>query len=92
VALFVSHCMRVTRRACVGCSACAPGLPCRHKGIDIVMIRENTEGEYSGIEHEVVPGVTEALKVCARVGGIFLVRCHAAATSPAVDDGGRGGC
>ena len=27
------------------------------------MIRENTEGEYSGIEHEVVPGVTEALKV-----------------------------
>ena len=39
------------------------GLPCRHNNIDIVMIRENTEGEYSGIEHEVVPGVTEALKV-----------------------------
>jgi isocitrate dehydrogenase (NAD+) len=30
------------------------------------MIRENTEGEYSGIEHEVVPGVTESLKVCLR--------------------------
>lgn len=28
------------------------------------MIRESTEGEYSGIEHEVVPGVTESLKVC----------------------------
>lgn len=39
------------------------GLPCRHENVDIVMIRENTEGEYSGIEHEVVPGVTESLKV-----------------------------
>jgi hypothetical protein len=28
-----------------------------------VTIRENTEGEYSGLEHEVVPGVVESLKV-----------------------------
>ena len=28
----------------------------RHKDIDIVVIRENTEGEYSGLEHEGVPG------------------------------------
>ncbi len=27
------------------------------------MCRENTEGEYSGLEHEVVPGVVESLKV-----------------------------
>ena len=27
--------------------------PCRHQGIDIAIIRENTEGEYSGLEHEV---------------------------------------
>ena len=26
---------------------------CRHQGIDIAIIRENTEGEYSGLEHEV---------------------------------------
>ena len=39
------------------------GLPTRHQNVDIVVIRENTEGEYSGLEHEVVPGVVESLKV-----------------------------
>lgn len=39
------------------------GLPTLHDGVDIVVIRENTEGEYSGLEHEVVPGVVESLKV-----------------------------
>ena len=33
-----------------------PGISTRHKDIDIVVIRENTEGEYSGLEHEGVPG------------------------------------
>jgi isocitrate dehydrogenase (NAD+) len=40
-----------------------PGLPTRHDNVDIAVIRENTEGEYSGLEHEVVPGVVESLKV-----------------------------
>ena len=40
-----------------------PGLSTRHRDVDIVIIRENTEGEYSGLEHEVVPGVVESLKV-----------------------------
>lgn len=40
-----------------------PGLPTRHEDVDIVVIRENTEGEYAGLEHEVVPGVVESLKV-----------------------------
>ncbi|THU46607.1 hypothetical protein C4D60_Mb09t06700 [Musa balbisiana] len=39
------------------------GLPTRHEKVDIVVIRENTEGEYSGLEHEVVPGVVESLKI-----------------------------
>ncbi|TKY57549.1 Isocitrate dehydrogenase of NAD regulatory subunit 1 [Spatholobus suberectus] len=39
-----------------------PGLPTRHHNVDIVVIRENTEGEYAGLEHEVVPGVVESLK------------------------------
>lgn len=39
------------------------GLPTRHKNVDIVVIRENTEGEYAGLEHEVVSGVVESLKV-----------------------------
>ncbi|MEW5297655.1 MAG: hypothetical protein WDW38_006831 [Sanguina aurantia] len=41
-----------------------PGLVTRHgEGLDIVVIRENTEGEYSGLEHEAVEGVVESLKV-----------------------------
>ncbi len=40
-----------------------PGLPTRYPGVDLVIIRENTEGLYSGIEHEVVPGVVESLKI-----------------------------
>ncbi|RVW38518.1 Isocitrate dehydrogenase [NAD] regulatory subunit 1, mitochondrial [Vitis vinifera] len=40
-----------------------PGLPTRHNDVDIVVVRENTEGEYAGLEHEVVPGVVESLKV-----------------------------
>ncbi|MCI23486.1 isocitrate dehydrogenase, partial [Trifolium medium] len=39
-----------------------PGLATRHDNVDIVVIRENTEGEYAGLEHEVVPGVVESLK------------------------------
>lgn len=34
-----------------------PGVETRHKDVDIVVIRENTEGEYSGLEHEGVPGI-----------------------------------
>lgn len=33
-----------------------PGVQTRHKNIDIMIIRENTEGEYSSLEHEVRPG------------------------------------
>ncbi|KAK3694414.1 hypothetical protein B0T22DRAFT_477165 [Podospora appendiculata] len=40
-----------------------PGLETRHKGVDLAIIRENTEGEYSGLEHQSVPGVVESLKI-----------------------------
>jgi isocitrate dehydrogenase (NAD+) len=40
-----------------------PGLPTHYPGIDLLIIRENTEGEYVGIEHEVVPGVVESIKI-----------------------------
>ncbi|KAK1440530.1 hypothetical protein QVD17_06358 [Tagetes erecta] len=43
-----------------------PGLPTRHENVNIVVIRENTEGEYAGLEHEVVPGVVESLKVITK--------------------------
>ncbi|CAF1669764.1 unnamed protein product, partial [Adineta ricciae] len=40
----------------------SPVVPTRHSDIDILVIRENTEGEYSSLEHESVPGVVESLK------------------------------
>jgi isocitrate dehydrogenase (NAD+) len=40
-----------------------PGVPSRFGNVDIVIVRENTEGLYSGLEHEVVPGVVESLKI-----------------------------
>ncbi|GJP47640.1 hypothetical protein CLOM_g6820 [Closterium sp. NIES-68] len=43
-----------------------PGLKTRHDNVNIVVIRENTEGEYSGLEHEVTPGVVESLKVITK--------------------------
>jgi isocitrate dehydrogenase (NAD+) len=44
-----------------------PNVKTRHTGnIDIVIVRENLEGEYSGIEHEVYPGVFESLKVITK--------------------------
>ena len=41
-----------------------PGVQTRHEAIDIVVIRENTEGEYSGLEHEGVPGACLDYKTC----------------------------
>ena len=40
-----------------------PGLSTRYPGVDLIIVRENTEGEYVGIEHEVVPGVVESIKI-----------------------------
>jgi isocitrate dehydrogenase (NAD+) len=40
-----------------------PGLETRYPNVDLVIIRENTEGLYVGLEHEVVPGVIESLKI-----------------------------
>ena len=40
-----------------------PGVDARFQGIDLVIVRENTEDLYAGLEHEVVPGVVESLKI-----------------------------
>jgi len=40
-----------------------PGLETRYPNVDLVIVRENTEGLYVGLEHEVVPGVVESIKV-----------------------------
>src|ERR1022692_4732778 len=49
-----------------------PHIPTRYPDIDLIIVRENTEGLYSGIEHEVIPGVVESLKIitekaCTRI-------------------------
>jgi len=40
-----------------------PGIPARHHDIDVVLIRQNTDGEYAMLEHESVPGIVESMKV-----------------------------
>ena len=49
-----------------------PHIPTRYPDVDLIIVRENTEGLYSGLEHEVDPGVVESLKVmtekaCTRI-------------------------
>src|SRR3954468_2859302 len=40
-----------------------PGVAARFQGVDLVIVRENTEDLYAGLEHTVVPGVVESLKI-----------------------------
>jgi isocitrate dehydrogenase (NAD+) len=40
-----------------------PGVDARFQGVDLVIVRENTEDLYAGLEHEVVPGVVESIKI-----------------------------
>jgi isocitrate dehydrogenase (NAD+) len=44
-----------------------PSVKSKYEGIDLVIVRENTEDLYSGLEHEVVPGVVESLKIITEV-------------------------
>lgn len=39
------------------------GYPTLYENVDVITIRENTEGEYSGIEHEIVDGVVQSIKL-----------------------------
>jgi isocitrate dehydrogenase (NAD+) len=43
-----------------------PGVQSRFENVDVVLVRENTEDLYSGLEHEVVPGVVESLKIITK--------------------------
>jgi isocitrate dehydrogenase (NAD+) len=43
-----------------------PGIKSLYQDVDVYTLRENTEGEYSGLEHMVVPGVCENLKIISR--------------------------
>lgn len=60
-----------------------PGVPSRYRDVDLVVVRENTEGLYSGVEHEVTPGVVESLKIvtekaCLRIAEFAFEHARAA--------------
>ena len=51
-----------------------PGLETKWPGVNLIVVRENTEGEYVGLEHEVVPGVVESIKVVSEKGSTRIAR------------------
>ena len=51
-----------------------PNVPCRYPELDLVIVRENTEGLYSGLEHIVIPGVVESLKIITEKASTRIVK------------------
>ncbi|MFN7918130.1 MAG: isocitrate dehydrogenase (NAD(+)) [Vicinamibacterales bacterium] len=51
-----------------------PGITSRYTGIDMVIVRENTEDLYAGLEHQVVPGVVESLKIITEKASTRIAR------------------
>ena len=51
-----------------------PGVKSRYENVDLIVIRENTEGLYSGLEHVVVPGVVESLRIVTEAASRRVVR------------------
>jgi isocitrate dehydrogenase (NAD+) len=50
------------------------GVSSRWTGVDLVIVRENTEDLYAGIEHIVVPGVVESLKIITEYASTRIAR------------------
>ncbi len=51
-----------------------PNVPCRYPELDLIVVRENTEDLYSGIEHIVVPGVVESIKIITEKASTRIAR------------------
>ncbi|MDT5155763.1 MAG: isocitrate dehydrogenase [Acidobacteriota bacterium] len=51
-----------------------PNVPCRYPELDLVVVRENTEDLYSGVEHVVVPGVVESIKIITEKASTRIAR------------------
>ena len=51
-----------------------PGIDARFQGVDLVIVRENTEDLYAGLEHTVVPGVVESLKIITEKASTRIAR------------------
>lgn len=50
------------------------GFKTTYKNVDLVIIRENTEGEYSGIEHVIAPGIVQSIKLITRDASERVIR------------------
>jgi isocitrate dehydrogenase (NAD+) len=51
-----------------------PNIITRYEDIDLIVVRENTESLYAGLEHEVVPGVVESLKIITEKASTRIAR------------------
>jgi isocitrate dehydrogenase (NAD+) len=51
-----------------------PSIPSRFEGVDLIVVRENTEDLYAGLEHIVVPGVVESLKIITEKASLRIAR------------------
>ncbi len=51
-----------------------PNVPCRYPELDLVVVRENTESLYAGLEHVVVPGVVESIKIITEKASTRIAR------------------
>ncbi|MDB5311516.1 MAG: isocitrate dehydrogenase [Gemmataceae bacterium] len=51
-----------------------PGVKTPYENVDLVVVRENTEGLYAGLEHEVVPGVVESVRLITKAAAERIVR------------------
>ncbi len=51
-----------------------PNVPCRYPELDLVIVRENTEDLYAGLEHVVVPGVVESIKIITEKASTRIAR------------------
>src|SRR5437879_5821220 len=51
-----------------------PGVKSHFENVDLILVRENTEDLYSGLEHEVVPGVVESLKIITERASTRIAR------------------
>jgi isocitrate dehydrogenase (NAD+) len=72
--------VNVTLRKTLGLYACVrpiksiPNISKRYPNVDFIIVRENMEGEYSGLEHLVVPGVAESLKIITEEASLRIAK------------------
>jgi NAD-dependent isocitrate dehydrogenase len=51
-----------------------PGIPSRYSNVDIILVRENIEDTYAGVEYWQTPDVTESLRIITRPGSMMVIQ------------------